>query len=91
MLRVHGRKAIFILVGNMCDKTYEREVSKDEGIALARSLGCSFMAMSAKTAHNIELVFMNLVRALRNTPQRVVPGPQQPLEGKKWKGKCFIL
>jgi hypothetical protein len=35
MLRVHGWELIFILVGNMCDKTYKREVLKDEGMALA--------------------------------------------------------
>jgi GTPase KRas protein len=64
MLRVHRQELIFILIGNMCDKTYKREVSKDEGMALARSLGCFFLETSAKTAQNVELVFMNLVCAL---------------------------
>src|ERR1700734_1548125 len=59
MLRVKRQKPIFMLVGNKCDKTYEREVSKDEGVALARSFGCSFMETSAKTAHNVELLFTN--------------------------------
>src|SRR5882762_10764128 len=94
MLRVKRQKPIFMLVGNKCDKTYEREVSKDEGVALARSFGCSFMETSAKTAHNVELLFTNLVRALRNTRQTeagVVPSPQRPLEEKKKSKKCFIL
>lgn len=94
MLRVKRQKPIFMLVGNKCDKTYEREVSKDEGVALARSFGCAFMETSAKTAHNVELLFTNLVRALRNTRQTepgIVPNPQRPLEEKKPKKKCFIL
>jgi len=94
MLRVKRQKPIFMLVGNKCDKTYEREVSKDEGLALARSFGCSFLETSAKTAHNVELLFTNLVRALRATRQTEaggVPSPQRPLEEKKPKKKCFIL
>jgi len=92
MLRVKRQRPLFILVGNKCDKTYEREVTKDEGIALARSFGCSFMETSAKTAHNIELVFTNLVRALRTTQQMAggMPNPQNPLEEKKQR-KCVIL
>lgn len=91
MLRVKRQKPIFMLVGNKCDKTYEREVSKDEGVALARSFGCSFMETSAKTAHNVELLFTNLVRALRNTKTEpgVAPTPQQ--QEKKAKKRCFIL
>ena len=95
MLRVKRQTPIFMLVGNKCDKTYEREVSKDEGVALARSFGCSFMETSAKTAHNVELLFTNLVRALRNTRQgdAPIPAPQRPLEDRQAqrKRRCFIL
>jgi len=95
MLRVKRQTPIFMLVGNKGDKTYEREVSKDEGVALARSFGCSFMETSAKTAHNVELLFTNLVRALRNTRQGDVPipAPQRPLEDRQAqrKRRCFIL
>jgi GTPase KRas protein len=92
MLRVKRQRPLFILVGNKCDKTYEWEVTKDEGIALARSFGCSFMETSAKTAHNIKLVFTNLVRALRTMQQMAggMPNPRNPLEEKKQR-KCVIL
>jgi GTPase KRas len=92
MLRVKRQKPVFILVGNKCDKSYEREVTKDEGIALARSFGCSFMETSAKTAHNVELVFTNLVRALRTTQQMAggMPNPRRPPEEKRQR-KCVIL
>lgn len=79
-----------MLVGNKCDKTYEREVSKDEGAALARQFGCEFIETSAKTAQNVERLFMNLVRALRQTRnmESGAPGPVKP-EGKK--KKCIIM
>jgi hypothetical protein len=35
MLWVKRQKPLFILVGNKCDTTYEQEVSKEEGMALA--------------------------------------------------------
>lgn len=58
---------IIMLVGNKCDKTYEREVSKEEGAALARQFGCKFIETSAMTAQNVEGLFINLVRSLRQT------------------------
>lgn len=93
MLRVKRNKPIFVLVGNKSDKAYEREVSKEEGQALARSFGCEFLETSAKTAQNVERLFMNLVRALRQTRQDhlgVPPGPIGPIVKEK-KRKCIIL
>jgi len=90
MLRVKRQNPIFMLVGNKCDKIHEREVSKDEGAALARSFGCFFIETSAKTAHNVELVFTNLIRALRSKQQEFEVVPWL-LEGmRKWE-KCYIL
>jgi len=43
MRRVKRGDPIFMLVGNKCDKTYEREVSKEEGAALAKEFGCEFI------------------------------------------------
>ena len=62
MLKVKRQKPVFMLVGNKCDKQYEREVSREEGAALARQFGCEFLETSAKTAHNVERLFTNLVR-----------------------------
>lgn len=94
MRRVKRGDPIFMLVGNKCDKTYEREVSKEEGAALARQFGCEFIETSAKTAQNVERLFTNLVRALRQT-RNIDAGPptngpvKQPREKKS--GKCIIL
>lgn len=94
MRRVKRGDPIFMLVGNKCDKTYEREVSKEEGAALARQFGCEFMETSAKTSHNVERLFMNLVRALRQT-RSIEAGPTgvPTSKPKKEKGKisCIIL
>lgn len=95
MLRVKRSKPIFILVGNKCDKAHEREVSKEEGQALAQSFGCHFVETSAKTATNVEQLFTNLVRALRS--QSSGPPPTWPaqvaeeMKLKKSKLKCFIF
>ncbi|EDR01675.1 uncharacterized protein LACBIDRAFT_254501 [Laccaria bicolor S238N-H82] len=86
MCRVKRGNPVFILVGNKCDKTSEREVSKEEGAAMARRFGCEFLETSAKTAQNVERLFMNLVRALRQ------PGGSVPTKTKeKRQGKCIIM
>ena len=95
MLRVKRQKPIFMLVGNKCDKTYEREVSREEGIALARTFGCEFMETSARTAYNVELLFTNLVRALRQTKRLETgglgnkQGDRPPRDGKR--PRCVVM
>ncbi|KAF8845307.1 hypothetical protein BDN67DRAFT_993561 [Paxillus ammoniavirescens] len=95
MIKVKRSKPIFMLVGNKCDKTYEREVSREEGIALARTFGCEFMETSARTAYNVELLFTNLVRALRQTKRLEVggaggkQGDKPPKDPKK--PKCVVM
>ncbi|KAG1826213.1 small GTPase superfamily [Suillus subaureus] len=97
MLKVKRQKPIFMLVGNKCDKTYEREVSREEGIALARTFGCEFMETSARTAYNVELLFTNLVRALRQTKRLESGGSggkqsdKQPRDGGSKKPKCVVM
>lgn len=68
-----------MLVGNKCDRVTEREVSMQEGQALARSLGCEFVEASAKNCINVEKAFYDVVRMLRRQRQQVI---QRPLEVK---------
>jgi len=92
-MRVKRQKPIFMLVGNKADKSYEREVSKEEGSALARNFGCEFIETSAKTSENVNLLFMNLVRALRQT-RNIEPGPAgqiRPGREEKKIRKCIIV
>ncbi|TFY65797.1 hypothetical protein EVG20_g5294 [Dentipellis fragilis] len=92
MMRVKRQKPIFMLVGNKCDKAYEREVSKEEGMALAKSFGCEFLETSAKTAQNVERLFTTLVRMLRNTKQaeQGAPPPGRPVKEER-RRKCIIM
>ncbi|KAL9095406.1 MAG: hypothetical protein Q9165_002277 [Trypethelium subeluteriae] len=54
-----------MLVGNKSDRGTEREVSSQEGQALARKLGCDFVEASAKNCVNVEKAFYDVVRSLR--------------------------
>ncbi|EPQ60952.1 hypothetical protein GLOTRDRAFT_109227 [Gloeophyllum trabeum ATCC 11539] len=93
MLRVKRQKPIFMLVGNKCDKTYEREVSREEGAALARTFGCEFMETSARTAHNVENLFTTLIRNLRATRQQEqgAAGPGGRPRRERGRRGCIIM
>ncbi|OBT94589.1 Ras GTPase ras2 [Pseudogymnoascus verrucosus] len=52
------------LVGNKSDRSADREVSVNEGVELAKSLGCGFVETSAKEGYNIDKAFHDLVRAI---------------------------
>lgn len=65
-----------MLVGNKCDRVTEREVSTQEGSALAKELNCDFVEASAKNCINVEKAFYDVVRQLRR--QRVNAPLRQP-------------
>ena len=91
MLRVKRQKPIFMLVGNKADKQLEREVTREEGMQLAREFGCEFLETSAKTAQNVERLFTNLVRSLRSTKiadQGAVPPPRMR---EARRPRCIIM
>ncbi|KAI0094590.1 small GTPase superfamily [Irpex rosettiformis] len=91
MLKVKREKAVFMLVGNKCDKQYEREVSREEGAQLARHFGCEFLETSAKTCLNVERLFTHLVRLLRQSRQ-AEQGVARTLQDKeKKKFKCIVM
>lgn len=54
-----------MLVGNKCDRVTEREVSTQEGSALAKQMNCDFVEASAKNCVNVEKAFYDVVRQLR--------------------------
>lgn len=68
-----------MLVGNKSDKHHEREVSSQEGQALARELGCEFVEASAKNCVNVEKAFFDVVRSLRKQRQN----PTSPSDRSK--------
>lgn len=66
--------APIMLVGNKCDRVTEREVSTQEGSALAKQLNCDFVEASAKNCVNVEKAFYDVVRQLRR--QRASASPR---------------
>lgn len=92
MLRVKRQKPTFMLVGNKADKQFEREVTREEGMQLAKEFGCEFLETSAKTALNVERLFTNLVRNLRST-KLAEQGPTVPTRRPSHhpKKKCIIM
>jgi len=74
-----------MLVGNKCDKITEREVSREEGMNMARKLGCEFIESSAKTCVNVERAFYSVVRMIRQGKE----GGGNPK--KRRRARCLIL
>ena len=54
-------KAIYVLVGNKCDLTEQRQVQTSEAAAFAQSNGMAYMETSAKENINIHETFQYLV------------------------------
>ncbi|KAI4216791.1 MAG: hypothetical protein LQ351_000740 [Letrouitia transgressa] len=68
-----GGHAPVMLVGNKSDRVTEREVSTQEGNALAKEMGCDFVEASAKNCINVEKAFYEVVRSLRRQRQDLKP------------------
>ncbi|KAL8977604.1 MAG: hypothetical protein Q9177_006599 [Variospora cf. flavescens] len=68
-----GGQAPVMLVGNKSDRVTEREVSTQEGSALAKEMGCDFVEASAKNCINVEKAFYEVVRSLRRQRQDQKP------------------
>ncbi|KAL8832182.1 MAG: hypothetical protein Q9170_004980 [Blastenia crenularia] len=85
-----AREAPVMLVGNKSDRVTEREVSTQEGSALAKEMGCDFVEASAKNCINVEKAFYEVVRSLRRQRQplsrqgtnRVGGGSSNPAQHK---------
>jgi GTPase KRas protein len=66
-----------MLVGNKSDRVTEREVSTQEGQALAKELGCDFVEASAKNNIHVDKAFYDVVRKLRRQRAQVTDGPSK--------------
>lgn len=60
-----------LIIGNKCDLEIERQVSYEEGLALADQLGCKFLETSAKQRINVEEAFYSLVRTIKAKNKKV--------------------
>mmetsp|Transcript_11052 Transcript_11052/g.17437 ORF Transcript_11052/g.17437 Transcript_11052/m.17437 type:complete len:194 (-) Transcript_11052:103-684(-) len=80
-----------MLVGNKLDLEDERQVTTEQGRALAQKFGSGFIETSAKTDTNIKELFFELVRLVNkwreNHPEHHKPDKKS---GKK-SGACTLL
>lgn len=92
ILRVKGDDNIpFLLVGNKADLDERRQVSMDDAQGRARQWGVPYVETSAKTRDNVDKVFFDLMRDIRNrklSESKTNNGPKKPGRRKK---KCVIL
>ncbi|KAL8516738.1 hypothetical protein ACS0TY_015122 [Phlomoides rotata] len=65
---------IKMLVGNKVDREVERVVTKEEGMTLAKELGCLFLECSAKTRENVEQCFEELALKIMEVPRLLEEG-----------------
>lgn len=71
------------LVGNKSDCLKTREVSRAEGIALAREFCCGFVEASTKVAMHVEEPFFEIVRAFRRQEPRMIETFNTSKRGRK--------
>lgn len=69
-----NKDCVKMLVGNKLDRESERAVSREEGLALAKELGCLFLECSAKTRENVEQCFEELVLKIMEVPRLLEEG-----------------
>ncbi|KAI3716667.1 hypothetical protein L1987_67697 [Smallanthus sonchifolius] len=69
-----NQDCIKMLVGNKVDKDSERFVSREEGAALAKELGCFFLECSARTQENVHQCFQELALKIMEVPSLLEEG-----------------
>ncbi|KAL5709766.1 Ras-related protein RABC2a [Ranunculus cassubicifolius] len=69
-----NQDCIKMLVGNKVDRDVEREVSREEGIALAQQHKCIFLECSAKTQVNVQQCFEELALKILEVPSLLEEG-----------------
>ncbi|OMO73701.1 Small GTPase superfamily [Corchorus olitorius] len=77
-----NQDCVKMLVGNKVDRDSERAVSREEGTALAKELGCMFLECSAKTRENVEQCFEELALKIMEIPSLLEEGKRNILKQK---------
>ena len=66
MERYAGSSVQKILIGNKCDRS-DREITTDLGKQFAQESDMPFLETSAKNSHNIDELFLQLAKTLRDS------------------------
>ncbi|XP_073309976.1 ras-related protein RABC2a-like [Primulina huaijiensis] len=69
-----NENCVKMLVGNKVDIELEQVVSREEGLALAKELGCLFLECSSKTRVNVEKCFEELTQKIMEVPRLLEEG-----------------
>ncbi|CAN1770548.1 Ras-related protein RABC2a [Linum perenne] len=69
-----NQDCVKMLVGNKVDKDSDRAVTREEGMELAKQLGCLFLECSAKTRENVEQCFEELALKIMEVPSLLEEG-----------------
>jgi len=87
-------KVPMVLVGNKCDLGDQRVITNEQGEALANKFKCKFLEASAKTKINVEQVFFDLVRQIKDSvPNKNNKNLNNSVKtgGKKEKNGCNLF
>ena len=76
----------FILVGNKTDLESRRSVSQEVALDQARQWGVSYVETSAKTRQNVDEVFIELMRMIRNRRSQQDSRQARSLDGHSGGG-----
>ena len=68
--QIRGEAVTMIIVGNKIDLAEKRQVSTEDGQALANELGTMFTETSAKVGINVKQLFKDLAATLPGVDQR---------------------
>lgn len=74
--RLANKQVCRIIVGNKTDLSEKRAVRRDEGQAFADSLGVPFIETSAKTASNVQQLFIQMCQAISRRQGLAAPRDQ---------------
>jgi len=92
-----------MLLGNKCELSEKREVSKERGEQLAVEYGIKFMETSAKNSINVEEAFYSLARDIKTKTEKKLEASNPPKSGHQlkpsepnkkptnWLSKCSLL
>jgi GTPase KRas len=79
-----------ILVGNKCDLK-EREISKEQGIQLAKQWNVKFYETSAKTLINNKIIFYEMIKLISKKREYNEIIRAKTIQSMKKINKCHIL